>query len=57
MSTNGTSNGEQAPPQERVHSQQNPIKIICVGAGAAGLITAYKAQKLLKNYELTILDK
>lgn len=39
------------------HSQQKHIKIICVGAGAAGLVTAYKAARVLRNYELIIYDK
>ena len=39
------------------HSQQKKIRIIHVGAGAAGLITAYKARKMLKNYELICYDK
>ena len=39
------------------HSEQKKIKIIHVGAGAAGLITAYKARKMLKNYELICYDK
>lgn len=39
------------------HSRQKKIRIIHVGAGAAGLITAYKAVKMLKNYELVCYDK
>ena len=39
------------------HSQQNKVKIVHVGAGAAGLIAAYKARKMLKNYELICYDK
>lgn len=41
----------------RFHSEQKRIKIIHVRAGAAGLITAYKARKLLRNYELVCYDK
>ncbi|KAL8919728.1 MAG: hypothetical protein Q9172_004841 [Xanthocarpia lactea] len=43
--------------RSQFHSEQKKIKIIHVGAGAAGLITAYKAQRMLKNYELTCYDK
>ena len=39
------------------HSEQKHIKIIHVGAGAAGLITAYKAGRILKNYALTCYEK
>ena len=43
--------------RSQFHSEQNRIKIIHVGAGAAGLITAYKAQRMLKNCDLTCYDK
>lgn len=42
---------------ERVHSEQTHITVACVGAGAAGLITAYQAKKYLKNYTLTVYEK
>ncbi|KAL9595235.1 MAG: hypothetical protein Q9219_006569 [cf. Caloplaca sp. 3 TL-2023] len=56
---NGTlpSLSEEHTIDSKFHSEQQKIKIIHVGAGAAGLITAYKAQKMLKNYELTCYDK
>lgn len=36
-----------------------PIKIIVVGAGVAGLLTAYKARKLLPSglYNMVIYEK
>lgn len=43
--------------REQVHSEHKHIKIIHVGAGASGLLTAYKARKVLKNYELVCYDK
>ncbi|KAL8638433.1 MAG: hypothetical protein Q9228_004413 [Teloschistes exilis] len=43
--------------KSQFHSEQKKIRIIHVGAGAAGLITAYKARRMLKNYELTCYDK
>ena len=49
------------PPEHAIssqfHSQQKRIKIVHVGAGAAGLIAAYKARKMLKNYEFVCYDK
>lgn len=42
---------------DQFHSQQRHIKIVHVGAGPAGLLTAYKARKFLKNYELTCYEK
>jgi ribulose 1,5-bisphosphate synthetase/thiazole synthase len=42
---------------DEVHSTPDPIKIIHVGAGASGLLTAYKARKMLKNFELILYEK
>ncbi|KAJ9613307.1 hypothetical protein H2200_003249 [Cladophialophora chaetospira] len=39
------------------HSQPRKIKIIHVGAGASGLLLAYKAQRQLRNYELVCYEK
>ncbi|KAF5316157.1 hypothetical protein D9619_006298 [Psilocybe cf. subviscida] len=42
---------------------QNPIhharhlKVICIGAGASGLLLAYKMQRSFENFELVIYDK
>jgi NADPH-dependent 2,4-dienoyl-CoA reductase/sulfur reductase-like enzyme len=33
------------------------VRIIHVGAGASGLLAAYKAKKMLHNYELVCYDK
>lgn len=33
------------------------LRIICVGAGAAGLQIAYKAERILENYDLQIYEK
>ncbi|KAH8159956.1 hypothetical protein CIB48_g8289 [Xylaria polymorpha] len=43
--------------RDQFHSQHTPIRIIHVGAGAAGILTAYKAQKQLKNFELVCYEK
>ncbi|RYP07695.1 hypothetical protein DL764_002357 [Monosporascus ibericus] len=39
------------------HSHQTPIRIIQIGAGAAGLLTAFKAQKNLENFQLVVYEK
>lgn len=39
------------------HSQPRKLKIIHVGAGASGLLLAYKAQRQLRNYELICYEK
>ena len=42
---------------EQFHSKPRHVKIIHVGAGASGLLTAYKARKQLTNYELICYEK
>ena len=42
---------------DQFHSQPRHLKIIHVGAGASGLLTAYKARKHLSNYELICYEK
>ncbi|KAF4631419.1 hypothetical protein G7Y89_g6711 [Cudoniella acicularis] len=37
--------------------QKRPIRMVCVGAGAAGLQIAYKAERLLEQVELQIYEK
>lgn len=39
-----------------IHSERR-VKIICIGAGASGLLFAYKAQRQFRNLELTIYEK
>ncbi|KAG8158662.1 hypothetical protein KVR01_011784 [Diaporthe batatas] len=43
--------------KDQYHSQQTPVRIIHVGAGAAGLLTAFKAQKTLRNFSLVCYEK
>lgn len=33
------------------------VNIVCVGAGASGLLLAYKLQRHFKNYSLTVFEK
>ena len=42
---------------EKCHSEPRRLKVVHVGAGAAGLMTAYKARNMLSNYELTVYEK
>lgn len=37
--------------------QERHVKIICVGAGASGLLFAYKIQRHFQNFELVIYEK
>jgi hypothetical protein len=42
---------------EAHHSFERRLRIIHVGAGASGLLTAYKARWMLENYELICYEK
>lgn len=39
------------------HSKSRQIRVICVGAGAAGLLLAYKMKKYMKSCDLVIYEK
>ncbi|KAK6380739.1 hypothetical protein LTS17_004939 [Exophiala oligosperma] len=39
------------------HSDPKDLRVICVGAGAAGLLVAYKMKKSFSKYQLAIYDK
>jgi cation diffusion facilitator CzcD-associated flavoprotein CzcO len=39
-----------------IHTERH-VEIICVGAGASGLLLAYKLQRHFSNYNLTIYEK
>lgn len=39
-----------------IHSERH-VKIICIGAGASGLLFAYKLQRSFRNFELVIYEK
>jgi hypothetical protein len=39
-----------------IHAERH-VRIICVGAGASGLLLAYKLQRHFRNYSLTIYEK
>jgi cation diffusion facilitator CzcD-associated flavoprotein CzcO len=42
---------------DQYHSAPRHLKIIHVGAGASGLLTAYKASRMLSNFSLTCYEK
>ncbi|KAH7400496.1 hypothetical protein BKA64DRAFT_623271 [Cadophora sp. MPI-SDFR-AT-0126] len=39
-----------------IHSERH-VNIVCIGAGASGLLLAYKLQKHLQNFSLTVYEK
>lgn len=39
-----------------IHTERH-VKIICVGAGASGLLMAYKLQRHFTNFSLTVYEK
>ena len=41
---------------EAIHSER-PIRIICIGAGASGLLLAYKLQRSFRRFELTVIEQ
>ncbi|PGH26446.1 hypothetical protein AJ80_01944 [Polytolypa hystricis UAMH7299] len=59
-----TSTGQQAQAvtgsawrlNKPIHSERH-VRVICIGAGASGLLFAYKMQKHFSNYNLTIYEK
>lgn len=66
--TNGVheGNGQSSEPSshdepytvlEQWHSNKAPLRVIHVGAGAAGLLVAYKMQEKMTNYELVCYEK
>ena len=42
---------------EQWQGQAHHVKIIHVGMGASGMLAAYKAKKMLTNYELICYEK
>ena len=39
-----------------IHAERH-VNIICIGAGASGLLMAYKLQRHFRNYSLTVFEK
>lgn len=49
----------QYEPLDQWHSKPTHLRVICAGAGAAGLCVAYKMKHAMKfqNYELVCYEK
>ncbi|KAI1379370.1 monooxygenase [Hypoxylon crocopeplum] len=45
------------PLRENAIHPERFVKVICVGAGASGILLAYKLNRSFSNYSLTIYDK
>lgn len=43
--------------QEQWLARESPIRIICAGAGAAGILAAYKVRKDLKKADIVCYEK
>ena len=53
--TNGASKHEEQASHPIHHPRR--IRIICIGAGLAGLCFAYKLQRSFEEYELVVYEK
>lgn len=45
------------PLHEDAIHHERPIRVICIGAGASGLLLAYKLQRSFHNFTLTVNKK
>lgn len=43
--------------EQQWHSKPSHVRVICVGAGSAGLCVAYKMKKDFENYTLVCYEK
>jgi cation diffusion facilitator CzcD-associated flavoprotein CzcO len=43
--------------EQQWHSKPRHMRVVCVGAGAAGLMVAYKLKRNCKIFDLVIYDK
>ncbi|PPR03651.1 hypothetical protein CVT24_007765 [Panaeolus cyanescens] len=56
--TSEFSEGQSSNPRlDKPLFEERLVKIICIGAGASGLILAYKLQRSFKNFELVVYEK
>jgi cation diffusion facilitator CzcD-associated flavoprotein CzcO len=56
QSANGHHGADEQPLQAPIYSER-PMRIICIGAGASGLVFAYKLQRSFGNFSLTVYEK
>ncbi len=53
--------GDAFEPQSNLEpywqSKPRPLRIVSIGAGATGLLVAYKLKRTFQNYTLAIYDK
>jgi len=40
-----------------IFEPQRKLKVICIGAGASGLLVAYKIQRHFDDFELSVFEK
>ena len=63
MAHGESSSNPAAPENDECWRSQKPIheerhlKVICIGAGASGLLLAYKLQRSFENFELILYEK
>lgn len=57
--SNGVGYGQATnePRHENHIYKERHMKIICIGAGASGLLLAYKLQRSFQNFELILYEK
>lgn len=57
--TNGTTNGEHIDHRKLkgIFQPQRTLSVICVGAGASGLLLAYKLQRHFDDLDLKVFEK
>jgi cation diffusion facilitator CzcD-associated flavoprotein CzcO len=53
MGSQGASTGLDARPIDECR----PIKVICIGAGISGILTAIRFPQHIKNLDLTVYEK
>ncbi|KAF5373273.1 hypothetical protein D9615_007390 [Tricholomella constricta] len=53
---NGNSTEEDPRLKSHIHKERH-MKIVCIGAGASGLLLAYKLQRSFDNFELVVYEK
>lgn len=54
---NDSNGNDEYRPSSQYHSQPSTIRVICVGAGAAGLLVAYKMKRSFADFELVCYEK